>query len=773
MTADRSGPIGGSDELVGQWQRVYDDLYSASAAEFGEDFGGWNSSYTGEPIPVEQMREWRAARVERIRGLRPRRVLEIGVGSGLLLAKVAPEVEEYWATDFSATTIDKLQGQLDALGTEWADRVVLSVRTAEDTGGLPEHHFDTVVLNSVVQYFPGPAYLRDVLEKVCGLLTPGGAIFVGDVRNLALVEEFATAVQIARNGGEDPVTVGDRVRRDIAAEQELLLAPEFFTGLGFDAVDIQLQRGRAVNELTRYRYDVVLRRSPSDPVSAASVSKVVFRDHDRLRELLASECPEGVRVTGIPHAGLIGQIDATQRIRSGQPVSVVAENVEWGLLPDDLHELGQRFGYATAVTWSTEPGRMEAVFLDSAIADGRPLTDIYLTPAPVTDPAVHANNPQTGVLSADVRRWVGERLPDYMVPAIVMVVDSMPLTASGKLDRRALPDPEFASSVEYRPPSSERERVLADLFAEILGLDRVGVDDDFFALGGHSLLATRLTSRIRAVLDVDVPVRVIFDAPTVAELVTRLDDAADSGRDFDPVLILKASGSEKPLWCLHPGGGLGWFYQQLGSHLPDRPIYAVQSRGLDGGPMATSFEELVDDYTDRILGIQDEGPYFLLGWSYGGIVAHALAHRLSERGKQIGFLGLMDSRPPVRLPDQPDMPDEVAVEGVRAWATDRFGNELESPVIRELVQRASRVLINNSRLLEDYTTPIHHGDATIFGGTLDADGNRIPDLAADIEQAWRTNITGQLTVYEIDCSHGDFDRPEHMNEVGRILRDLL
>ncbi|RDI68116.1 non-ribosomal peptide synthetase [Nocardia pseudobrasiliensis] len=773
VTADRSGPIGGSDELVGQWQRVYDDLYSASAAEFGEDFGGWNSSYTGEPIPVEQMREWRMARVERIRGLRPRRVLEIGVGSGLLLAKVAPEVEEYWATDFSATTIDKLQGQLDALGTEWADRVVLSVRTAEDTGGLPENYFDTVVLNSVVQYFPGPAYLRDVLEKVRGLLTPGGAIFVGDVRNLALVEEFATAVQIARNGGEDPVAVGDRVRRDIAAEQELLLAPEYFTGLGFDAVEIQLQRGRAVNELTRYRYDVVLRRSPSDPVSAAAVSKVIFRDHDRLRELLASERPEGVRITGIPHAGLIGQIDATQQIRTGQPVSVVAENVASGLLPEDLHEMGQRFGYTTAVTWSAEPGRMEAVFLDSATVDGRPLTDIYLTPAPVTDPSVHANNPQTGVLSADVRRWVGERLPDYMVPAIVMVIDSMPLTASGKLDRGALPDPEFASSVEYRPPSSERERVLADLFAEILGLDRVGVDDDFFALGGHSLLATRLTSRIRAALDVDVPVRVIFDAPTVAELVTRLDDAADSGRDFDPVLVLKASGSEKPLWCLHPGGGLGWFYQQLGTHLPDRPIYAVQSRGLDGGPMATSFEELVDDYTDRILGIQDEGPYFLLGWSYGGIVAHALAHRLSERGKQIGFLGLMDSRPPVRLPDQPDMPDEVAVEGVRAWATDRFGNELDSPVIRELVQRASRVLINNSRLLEGYTTPVHHGDATIFGGAVDADGNRIPDLAADIEQAWRTTITGQLTVFEVDCAHGDFDRPEHMDKVGRILRDLL
>ncbi|WP_225728603.1 non-ribosomal peptide synthase/polyketide synthase [Nocardia sp. JCM 34519.1] len=775
VVADRSGPVVGADELVGQWRRVYDDLYSGSENRGIEaDFSGWNSSYTGAPIPLEQMREWRSATVERVRGLRPRRVLEIGVGSGLLLSQLAPDCEEYWATDFSATTIATLRQRLGALDAEWVDRVALSVRTADDIDGLPENHFDTVVLNSVVQYFPGQGYLREVLERVRGLLVPGGAIFIGDVRNLALLEEFTTAVQIVRGGGDDPAAVGARVRRDISAEQELLLAPEYFTSLGM-AVDIRLKRGYAVNELSRYRYDVVLRDSTA--LSVADVPKFEFHDHDSLRTLLESRRRGGIRVTGIPHAGLIDEVEATRRIRAGLPtdnsgvgfeglLDTGADRTGGGLLPEDVYVLGERYGYTTAVTWSAENGSMDAVFVDTASG---PLTDVYLP----SSAAVHANNPQAGLLSADVRRWVGERLPEFMVPSVVMVIESMPLTANGKVDRKVLPDPEFASSVAYRAPVGERERMLAALFAEILGLDRVGVDDDFFALGGHSLLATRLTSRIRAVLGAEVPVRAIFDSPTVAQLAARLDDGVDSATDFDPVLLLKRSGSRKPLWCLHPGGGLGWFYQQLGPHLPDRPVYAIQSRGLDGGPLAASFQEMIDDYIDRMRALQDEGPYYLLGWSYGGIVAHVLAQQLAERAMPVGFLGIIDSKPVVPSEIPPDVSEDEAMAALRVWAAERFGEQLESPVIQELVGRATKVLLNNSTLLAGCTSPRYEGDMTIFAAARDSDGHRIADSTEDLRQLWRPHVTGHIDIIEIDCAHGDFDRPENMARVGRILHDLL
>ncbi|WP_378730241.1 amino acid adenylation domain-containing protein [Nocardia brasiliensis] len=582
VVADHSGATAGEGELVGQWRRVYDDLYGRNGngkdarpvdsgeVAFGTVFGGWNSSYTGAAIPVEQMREWRATTVERIRALHPRRVLEIGVGSGLIMSHLAPDCAEYWATDFSAATISTLRRQLGELNGEWVDRVSLSVRSADDTAGLPEHYFDTVVLNSVIQYFPSQSYLRRVLERVLRVLAPGGAVFIGDVRNLALLAEFTTAAQIARNGGDDPVAVGERVRRDISAEQELLLAPEYFRALGdvldIGAVDIELKRGYSMNELTRYRYDVVLYPAPTNALSVAEAPKVAFRDDDRLRALLRDQHPDVIRVTGIPHAGLVGEVEATNRIRAGHSgvatdalgvgfegmLDTIADRA--GVVPEDLYVLGRRLGYTTAVTWSARPDRMEAVFVDPATADGRPLTDVYTAAAPVGDPAGYANNPQAGLLAADVRRWAADRLPEFMVPATVMVIGSVPLTTSGKLDRKALPDPEFASSAEYRAPDSEREQVLAELFAEILGLDRVGVDDSFFALGGHSLLATRLASRIRAVTGVEVPIRTIFDAPTVAQLVTRLD--ADV-QVRPPLLarprpdVIPLSYAQRRLWFIH------------------------------------------------------------------------------------------------------------------------------------------------------------------------------------------------------------------------------
>ncbi|WP_405164219.1 amino acid adenylation domain-containing protein [Nocardia sp. NBC_01499] len=618
VVADRSRPIGAEDELVGQWQRVYDDLYSGvdtgkeadthrisdSIAGFGADFGGWDSSYTGTPIPIEQMREWRSATVDRIRGLKPRRVLEIGVGSGLLFAQLAPDCDEYWATDFSAATIATLQQQVAELDTRWTDRVVLRAQPADDATGLPESHFDTVVLNSVIQYFPSQNYLHTVLEQVLGLLAPGGAVFVGDVRNLALLEQFTTAVQISRNGGDDPIAVGDRVRRDMAAEQELLLAPEYFLSLcsdatGFDAVDIQLKRGFSVNELTRYRYDVVLHKAPTKPLSVAETPKVSFQGHDWLRTLLRTRHRDGVRVTGIPHAGLVGQLEATHRIQAGLPgTSTDALGVDFegildtdragaGLLPEDLHMLGQQCGHRTAVTWSAAPDQMDAVFIDLETAQGQPLTDVYTAATPVDDPTAYANNPQAGLLAADVRRWVTDRLPEFMVPATVMVLDAVPLTASGKLDRAALPDPEFASALEYRAPRTERERVLAELFAEILGLDRVGIDDSFFALGGHSLLATRLVSRIRVVLGVEVPIRTVFDAPTVAELATRLDAEVQ----VRPALMVRPrpdviplSFAQRRLWFIHRLEGPSATYNMA---------LAVRLHGVDVSVLSAAIGDVV------------------------------------------------------------------------------------------------------------------------------------------------------------------------------------
>ncbi|WP_458794113.1 condensation domain-containing protein, partial [Nocardia beijingensis] len=171
------------------------------------------------------------------------------------------------------------------------------------------------------------------------------------------------------------------------------------------------------------------------------------------------------------------------------------------------------------------------------------------------EPGRYANSPRAGLLAVELRRYARTRLPDYMVPATVMVIDAMPLTPNGKIDRKALPAPEFSSTTRYRAPRDDREQALAGLYAEILGLTRVGIDDSFFDLGGHSLLATRLTSRIRTVLGVEVPIRAVFDAPTIAELAPALDTgtvgvrAALHPRPRPEVVPL--SYAQRRLWFLH------------------------------------------------------------------------------------------------------------------------------------------------------------------------------------------------------------------------------
>ncbi|MFA5709879.1 amino acid adenylation domain-containing protein, partial [Mycolicibacterium sp.] len=526
-TADRDA------EVVDQWQQIYDELYDAeSASEFGGDFRGWNSSYTGAPIPMTDMREWQNATLERIRALAPRRVLEIGVGSGLLLAHLAPQCEQYWGTDFSAPTIQSLRRAVAA--QPWGERVRLWTQPAHVTGELPRAYFDTIIINSVVQYFPNAAYLAEVLDNAVELLAPGGAVFIGDIRNHTLQGAFQTGVALARTETSDTDEIRQRVQRAVVGEPELLLAPEFFTtwAAGNEAVgalDIQVKRGDADNELTRYRYDVAIRKGP---VSACSLAAVPQRDWatcaglSGLHAELTSQRPETLRVGSIPQAGVIADVDLEHAMVAGANIADALARAKTGADPggvtaEQLHRLGEEIGYRVAVTWGAEPGTVDAIFM--ADADDGALTDVYLPAAGARDLGSCANDPDTNTKVTAVRQRLGERLPEYMVPTHIVVLDEFPLTSSGKIDRKALPEPVFAARL-FRAPQTPTEKVVAKVFAEVLGLDQVGLDDDFFALGGDSLIAIRVTGRLESALDMDVPVRYLFDAPTVGGLADYLDN---------------------------------------------------------------------------------------------------------------------------------------------------------------------------------------------------------------------------------------------------------
>ncbi|MEU9167206.1 amino acid adenylation domain-containing protein [Streptomyces sp. NPDC048420] len=357
--------LDGSGDRVAEWKQVHELLYSAAGSEgFEENFAGWNSMYDGLPIPVEEMREWRDATVERIRELGSTgRVLEIGVGSGLILSRIAPDCGAYWGTDLSSEAVEALRAQLDA---GLAAKVELRAQPAHDTSGLPVGYFDVVVLNSVAQYFPSAEYLTDVLHRAAGLLAPGGRIFVGDVRNLRLLRTLRAAVETRRAGSEDKGALRAAVEQSVRWEGELLLDPDYFAALdGFDT-EIRIKRAAHHNELSRYRYDVVLRPGPRAVVPEER--EVPWAEADGLAGLagLLADQPRRLRITGVPNARLADDLADLWRLEGSSGETAA------GADPASLETLAAEHGYRSALTWngSADDGAFDAVLtLDEPFTD--------------------------------------------------------------------------------------------------------------------------------------------------------------------------------------------------------------------------------------------------------------------------------------------------------------------------------------------------------------------------------------------------------------------
>ncbi|HEV7980525.1 non-ribosomal peptide synthetase/type I polyketide synthase [Amycolatopsis sp.] len=386
--------------------------------------------------------------------------------------------------------------------------------------------------------------------------------------------------------------------------------------------------------------------------------------------------------------------------------------------------------------------------------------------------------PTTGatVTPGVLRESARESLPGYMVPVAFVSMAAMPLTTSGKLDRKALPAPEFTAEAASREPRTVREEALCGLYAEVLGLERVGVDDGFFELGGHSLLAARLVSRVRSVLGVELAVRTLFTAPTPGSLAAELDRTTGSDIGIEVLLPLRVSGNSAPLFCVHPISGLGWCYASLLPYLPDRPVFALQARGTtrpDQRPQ--DLDVLVEDYLAQIREAQPEGPYHLLGWSAGGNIAHAIACRLQAGGEQVSFLALLDSYP--RLGATSCRSEDLDRQDIVLTLAEDLGVDLDEPSAAELALKSTMdetlvlslvdTAVHTQRLIAEAEPGHFDGDAV----HLTATRGRLPGWPEP--EAWQRHITGDFTEHHVDCAHPEMLRQGPLKEIGPLIATTL
>ncbi|MEV6596451.1 amino acid adenylation domain-containing protein [Actinoplanes sp. NPDC051346] len=534
---------------LAEWAAAWDRAYEAGTdtdsvtADATFNLAGWRNSYDGLPFSNGEMRDWQRSSVRRVLSHAPENVFEIGSGSGLMLFSLAPHCRTYHAVDASAAAVEMTRRHLASL-----PHVTCEQRAAHALPEVAEGAFDTVIINSVAQYFPSVDYLTSVLEWATRAVTRG-RVFLGDVRDLSLLDVFHADVANFRADGEaggiSAEELARRAERGMRAERELVLSRDYFANLPhlfpqITRVDITLRDGRYVNEMTRYRYDVTLHVGEDAPPATPAAEQDWLADEfdlAALRAELGSVADRPLRLNGIPN-GRLGEVSGRVAAALESMGASASEVPTSWIDPVDLAGLAHDAGLELALLPSRTGGtwRCDALFW-------RPgqTPDLSQHPAETLERGAltqYANTPAVGEpartpLHRVLRPWLAERLPEYMVPAFIVELDELPLTPNGKIDENALPDPVIEVDATAKP-ATELERDIIAIWSDVLGHDRIGVNENFFEIGGNSLRVVRVQTRLEELLGRPVFGAKLFEHFTVKTLAAYLAGDTRTSREVVP-----------------------------------------------------------------------------------------------------------------------------------------------------------------------------------------------------------------------------------------------
>ena len=363
------------------------------------------------------------------------------------------------------------------------------------------------------------------------------------------------------------------------------------------------------------------------------------------------------------------------------------------------------------------------------------------------------------------------QLPPHMVPVVLLQISALPLSANGKLDRKALPLPELTSKSSGRAPETETEVAVAQAFFALLGCEVNDIDADFFALGGHSLLAMRLAAQLSREFERKVTPGQIMVASTVSKLSALLDsqmsDEQAQRLGYETLLPLRESDGPT-LFCFHPASGFAWQFSVLARYLSPRwSIVGIQSPRPDG-PMQqrADLDGVIEHHLATLRKQQPQGPYYLFGYSLGGTLAQGIAARLREQGEAVAFLGLLDTWPP-----ETQNWSEKEANGLDPEVLAEIERERQAFIAAQQGQGSSELFnaiegnyADAVRLLTTARSARFDGKATLFV----AERTR----TMDPQVAWAPWVA-ELEVYSQDCAHVDIISPQAFEKIGPVLREIL